>query len=98
MLVWGSIDEVNIVNKALSADEVMELYEMSTRAIDIAATKLKVIPVEGRIKLPNSSNASVYSISGKLIQQGVNKDFISAAKGMYIVRVGNSASKVMVTM
>ncbi len=71
------------------------VFPSSTK--EIASAKLKIYGVEGGIKLPENSNASVYSISGKLIQQGVNKDFISAAKGMYIVRVGNSASKVMVS-
>ena len=97
-VAMGQVDEVYVINKALSAEEIVELMSLSTKAKDIALNdQLKAIPVEGGIKLPSNSNASVYSISGKLIQSNVNADFISCAKGMYIVRVGNSASKVMVT-
>ena len=72
---------------------------MSGKALsakDIASAKLNVYGVRGGIKLPSNSNASVYSISGKLLQKGVNEDFISVAKGMYIVRSGNASAKVMV--
>ena len=75
-----------------------ELVDMTflTSAKEITAAKLHVYGVQGGIKLPANSNANVYSISGKLLQKSVNDDFVSLAKGMYIVRSGNLSAKVMV--
>lgn len=97
-VAMGQVDDVYILNKALDETEVAELMSLSTKAKEIALKdELKAYSVVGGIKVPAESNASVYSISGKVIAQNVNGDFVSCPKGMYIVKIGNAASKVMVT-
>lgn len=94
---YGSLDDLRIYNKALTDEEVLALYTNSTAVHEIIIADVKAYGVVGGIKLPPDSKASVYTITGKIIAQNINDDFVSCPNGMYIVKIGNVASKVMVT-
>ncbi len=82
--------------KTVFTNLIEYMASLKTSKRDVTTPKLNVYGVEGGIKLPENSNASVYSVSGKLVKQGVNEKFVPASKGMYIVRSGNLSAKVMV--
>lgn len=94
---YGALDNLQIYNKALSDSEVLALYSNSTAIKENYSVDVKVYSVAGGIKLSINSNASIYSVSGKLIAQNVYDDFFPCSTGMYIVKIGNSSLKVIVT-
>ena len=53
--------------------------------------------INGGIKISADSDATVYSITGKVVAKNVNTEFVACPQGVYIVRIGSVAKKVMVT-
>lgn len=99
--VHGSIDEVMIINKALSGDEVKELYDsyMVTGIFKNKALGNITIapnPVSNELIIKNASNLTsleIYNLSGSLVKKIMNQNsatirynISSLAKGQYIVK------------
>ena len=78
-----------------TSDYNTELY---SAVVELQASNLKAYATNGYIKTTgNNETVSVYSVTGKLIATGVaGRDIKVSDKGIYIVKVGNKATKVVV--
>lgn len=76
---------------------LVDISFLPTSIDGVKVQKIAAYAVTGGIKIPADSNASIYSISGKIVAKGITSDFVSCPKGIYIVEIGGNASKVMVT-
>ncbi|MFC0878271.1 hypothetical protein ACE01N_16870 [Saccharicrinis sp. FJH2] len=76
------------------------LADFSFLATGIEKTQVEsasAYAVSGGIRVPAESNASIYSISGKVVAKGITSDFVECPKGIYIVEIAGKTSKVLVT-
>ena len=72
--------------------------EMYSAVMELQATASRAYATNGYIKTNgNNETVSVYSVTGKLVATGVaGRDIKISDKGIYIVKVGNKATKVVV--
>ena len=102
-VTMGPLDDIMIINKALSETEVTELYDSYFNSSGFRNIKLSganITSKENQIKISvnSPSSVSVYSIDGKAIVDKTVDGIatIPAKSGIYIVKVNGKAMKVMV--
>ena len=104
-LFQGRMDQLTIWDKALSEEEIAELFSPSSETFVRSEKRLdaRIFAANGMIKvlLPETSSSasiSVYNVLGSEVQRMVNvgssTEFTGLQSGMYIVRVTDSANKV----
>ncbi|MEE4286308.1 MAG: LamG-like jellyroll fold domain-containing protein, partial [Mariniphaga sp.] len=91
----GSLDDIRIYNKSLTAKEISDIYDLKTANSTLDnKKKVRLIPGNSMIKIALQSNESallhLYDIKGSLIQiqkidPGINQ--IDVQPGIYIAHV-----------
>lgn len=90
---WSSYGEKVFYNELAR----MAALGSNTDVKQTIINKSNAIAVDGGIQLNANSNASIFTLSGKVIAKNVVSDFVSCQKGVYMVSVDNSVWKVIVT-
>ncbi|MBO7317189.1 MAG: T9SS type A sorting domain-containing protein [Bacteroidales bacterium] len=72
--------------------------EMYSAVMELQTSSLKAYAINGYIKTTgNNETVRIYNVTGKLVATGVSgRDIKVSDKGIYIVKVGNKTSKVVV--
>lgn len=101
--VIGGIDETLIINKALSAAEVLELYTSYDTSNGFVNTKLsgaKISTSKGAIEVTveSQSEITINTLGGQIVTSGIidGTTTFTFQSGIYIVKINGVANKVMV--